>query len=318
MSDAATALLPVIAKPVDFPAVDGFLLRGFVWNSGDKARPVVIIACATSVRCRYYSRFATYLHAHGYDVLTFDYRGIGESRPRNMRSLQADWADWGELDCEGALRFAANHFGERTTHMVAHSIGGFALGLAPSVQRVSRILTVGAQYAFWRDYGHDQRFLMLWKWHVVMPVLTRIFGYFPAKKLGWMEDTPAGVVRDWSRMRARFEDTIRPGRMIDGRLEAVLLRERFMNVTADILAISISDDPHGTIAAVNRLLAYFKSAKRRHLHVRPHDISHDRIGHFAFFHDRFRDTLWPLTLYWLRHGQVPDGLSRSLLPSDYS
>lgn len=317
MTDAATSSISLVAKPVRFPAADGYSLGGFLWSSGDTSRPVVIIASATSVRCRYYARFASYLHGHGYDVLTFDYRGIGESRPESLRNLDADWSDWGEKDVEGALCFAAEHFGNRPTHIVAHSIGGFALGLAPSAKRVQRIVTVGAQYAFWRDYGRNERLAMFCKWHVVMPLLTRIFGYFPAKRLGWMEDTPAGVARDWSRMTARFEDTIRPGRMIDGRLESVLLRERFLEITATILAISLSDDPYGTIAAVNRLLAYFTSAKRQHLHVHPHDIGHDRIGHFAFFHERFRDTLWPLALFWLRHGTVPDGLARSAVAPDY-
>jgi predicted alpha/beta hydrolase len=320
MSDAATSSASWVAKPVRFQAVDGYPLGGFLWSGGGCAkveRPVVIITSATSVRCRYYARFATYLHAHGYDVLTFDYRGIGESRPASLRSFRADWADWGEKDVEGALCFAADHFGERATHIVAHSIGGFALGLAPSARRVRRIVTVGAQYAFWRDYGRNQRLTMLWKWHVVMPLLTRIFGYFPAKRLGWMEDTPAGVVHDWSRMGAHFEDTIRAGRMSDGQQESELLRERLLQVTAEILAISLTDDPHGTVTAVNRLLAYFGSAKRRHLQVRPQDIGHDHIGHFAFFHDRFRDTLWPLALYWLRHGTVPDGLSKSLVAPDH-
>ncbi len=31
---------------------------------------------------------------------------------------------------------------------------------------------------------------MLVKWHLAMPLLTMAFGYFPGKKLGWLEDTP--------------------------------------------------------------------------------------------------------------------------------
>ena len=31
----------------------------------------------------------------------------------------------------------------------------------------------------------------------------------------------------------------------------------------------------------------------------------DAIGHFAFFHSRFTDTLWPVALYWLQHGALP-------------
>jgi predicted alpha/beta hydrolase len=70
----------------------------------------VIINAATSVRCRYYSRFADYLFAQGCDVLTYDYRGIGESRPASLRGFQASWSDWGRLDFEAMLAHAAEHF----------------------------------------------------------------------------------------------------------------------------------------------------------------------------------------------------------------
>ena len=57
-------------------AADGFVLGGFTWRHAlsDAQRPVVIINAATSVRCRHYSRFADYLFANGFDVITYDYR----------------------------------------------------------------------------------------------------------------------------------------------------------------------------------------------------------------------------------------------------
>ena len=67
----------------------------------------MIINAATSVRCRYYSRFADYLFAQGFDVLTYDYRGIGESRPASLRGFKASWSDWGRLDFEAMLQLAA-------------------------------------------------------------------------------------------------------------------------------------------------------------------------------------------------------------------
>jgi predicted alpha/beta hydrolase len=301
--------------PVRFAAADGYCLGGFLWQAAGTQpdRPVVLIACATSVRCRYYSRFASYLFDNGFDVLIFDYRGIDRSRPQQMRGFETDWVDWGEKDVEAALAFLALRFPGRPVDAVAHSIGGFALGLAASNHRLRRIVTVGSQYAYWRDYAERERWRMLWKWHVVMPILTAIFGYFPAKRLGWMEDTPQGVVRNWSRMRARFEDTVcRSG----SRREPDILRKRFRNVTASILAISLSDDPHGTIPAVRRLLAYFEAADRQHMHIAPGDIGHVSIGHFAFFHDRFRDALWPLALTFLRDGVVSDQFRHSLLSTD--
>jgi predicted alpha/beta hydrolase len=304
--------------PVRFAAADGYCLGGFLWQAADmqQERPVVLIASATSVRCRYYSRFATYLFDNGFDVLTFDYRGIDQSRPQHLRGFEADWVDWGEKDVEAALGFLALRFPGRPVDVVAHSIGGFALGLAPSNHRLRRIVTVGSQYAYWRDYAPDEKRRMLWKWHVVMPLLTAISGYFPAKRLGWMEDTPQGVARNWSRMKARFEDTVCRPDQNGVRRDPDVLRERFRNVTASILAISLSDDPHGTIPAVRRLLAYFTAAERRHLHLAPRDIGHASVGHFAFFHERFRDVLWPLALAFLRDGAVPDQFRHALLSTD--
>jgi predicted alpha/beta hydrolase len=140
-------------RPISFRAADGFLLNGFRWQHArvDRARPVVLINPATSVRCRYYSRFAAFPHSHGFDVVTYDYRGIGESRPSRLRGFDAGWIDWGRLDFEAALQYAGETFPGQPIHVVAHSVGGFVIGLAASCHRVSRVFTMGAQYAYWRD-----------------------------------------------------------------------------------------------------------------------------------------------------------------------
>ena len=301
--------------PFRMQAPDRVWLGGFVWSHADGAadRAVVVISAATSVRCRYYSRFADYLFANGFNVITYDYRGIGESRPKSLRGFKADWVDWGENDLESALRYAEAEFPGQTIHVIAHSIGGFAVGLAPSSQKAGRIFTVGSQFAFWRDYAASDRPRMYLKWHIVMPMLTWLLGFFPAKRLGWMEDTPAGVVRDWSRMKARFEDSVRQDIFIRGERESEWLRQRFTKVTAPILAIGIDDDSHGTPAALGRLLAYFTASPWRHWHIAPEDIGVEAIGHFAFFHDRFKNSLWPLALAWLRSGEIPAGSPGRLL-----
>lgn len=66
----------------------------------------------------------------------------------------------------------------------------------------------------------------------------------------------------------------------------------FRGMNGDILAISLSDDPFGTPAAIHRLLEYFSRAQRFHLRITPQSAGVRKIGHFAFFHDRFRDSLW--------------------------
>lgn len=294
---------------VAITAADGFPLRAYVWRhyarlNGDKPRPVVIVNSATSVRCHYYFRFGAWLHRQGFDVLVYDYRGIGASQPVKLAMLDASWLEWGERDFEAVLRYARSTFGGQPIDVVGHSIGGFLIGLAPSNHLVRRVFTVGTQYAYWRDYAPLSMPLMLWKWHVVMPALTSVKGYFPASWFGWMEDTPRGVVNIWSRGRARFEDTLRKGSLARTPQQRADLVARFGAMRGPILAVSFPDDPFGTNRAIERTLRYFTHSDATHLRIAPSSVGERRIGHFAFFHSRFERTLWPLALHWLTDGNV--------------
>jgi predicted alpha/beta hydrolase len=295
-------------------AADGYAIHGLVWRHHACApnRPVVIINPATSVRCRYYFRFAAYLYRHGFDVIAFDYRGIGLSRPPRLRGFAASWLTWGADDLDAVLCYAGASFPDQPIHIVAHSFGGVAVGLAPSNHRIARIFTVGAQYAYWRDYAPEQRLGMVARWHIAMPLLTLAYGYFPGTRLGWLEDTPKGVVRDWALSRARFEETWR-GRSPLCTLDPETLRQRFAAVTAPILALGISDDEFGTIPAIERLLGYFAQSARTHWRIAPRDIGAEAIGHFAFFHSRFERSLWPAALAWLRTGEITPGFPGRLI-----
>lgn len=295
---------------ISLTAPDGYLLGGQAWihsGAGNNA-PVVIINCATAVLCRYYSRFAHYLHDSGFNVLTYDYRGIGLSRQGSISGLRAGWLQWGELDFEAMLQFAEKSFPQSALYVVGHSVGGVLIGLAPSSHRIAKALTVGAQHAYWPDYLRSHRLGMHLRWHLFMPLLTRVLGYFPGKRLGWLEDVPTGVVRDWVCPHEQFVDTYRYGkgsvRLTEPELEA--LRQRFANVGAPIMALSFTDDPYGTVPAIERLLDNFSGSRRAHLRIDPAEIGVDKIGHFAYFHTNFRESLWPLASQWLCDDRLAD------------
>jgi predicted alpha/beta hydrolase len=298
---------PSAASPQPFTqrAADGYPIRGFCWcgprRGGERA--IVIVTPATAVRCRYYFRFAAFLSEHGFDALLFDYRGIGESRPERLRGFEASWMDWGRLDFEAVLQHAAESFPGQPIHVAAHSAGGFLIGLAPSNHRIRRVFSVGAQYANWRDYAPGAKARMLLKWHVAMPLITAAAGYFPGRKLGWMEDTPSGVVRDWAH----------------GRFAARLARDKalarqFAAFRAPTLAVSVTDDEFATIPAVERLLTHFCSSPRMHLRITPQAIGEPSIGHFGFFHSRFAEKLWRIPVEWLKTSQLAEEFTGMLVP----
>ncbi|MEI2414735.1 alpha/beta fold hydrolase [Orrella sp. JC864] len=304
MTEHASHSCPPDGLAFTLEAADGYALGARLWPqpAARQAAPVVIINAATSVQCRYYARFAAWLHAHGMHVLAYDYRGIGLSRPRRLRGFAASWTDWGRLDFGAALDWALQRFPGSPVDVVAHSFGGVAIGMAPFADRIRRAVTVGAQFAYWRDYDRRQRAAMLCKWHLAMPLVTRCLGYFPGKRLGWLEDTPAGVVYDWTARAPRYPD--RPSAR---RLARQGIELPFARVGAQWLAISLADDPFGTPAATDRMLALYPGSERWHLRIAPADIGVPQIGHFAFFHARFQDTLWPLALQWLAGGALAPG-----------
>ncbi len=286
------------AEPVSISCRDGVVLGGHVWSAAPPARGAVIINNATGVLATYYHYYARFLAAHGFAVLTYDYRGIGESRPARLRGCGYRWRDWGEKDFDAALCFMRERAPEVPLHVVGHSIGGFLPGLAESAPLIDRMLTVGAQYAYWGDYARAQRARLFVKWHLMMPLLTALCGYFPGWRLGWLEDLPAGVANEWSFRGPRMEAS-------HPRADRGDVLKRFASVTAPLAAISVSDDELGTPAAVRRTLAYYRNAQVIEVGLTPADYGYERIGHFALFHARHESGFWRDTLVWLRDGVNP-------------
>ena len=190
-------------KQLSLHCRDGYPLAAQIWLPPGQARGSVIVSSATGVLARYYARYAGFLRERGYAVLTYDYRGIGGSRPASLRKATIRWRDWGDLDFDAAVRWMRQRDPDGPLVAVGHSIGGFLPGFAESATEVDRFLSVGAQYAYWRDYAAAQRWQMFAKWHLFMPAVTALCGYFPGRRLGWLEDLPAGVAREWA-FRSRF------------------------------------------------------------------------------------------------------------------
>lgn len=56
---------------------------------------LLLINSATGVKQQIYFSFAKYLAEKGFTVITYDYRGIGESKPKKNEWLQSEYANLG-------------------------------------------------------------------------------------------------------------------------------------------------------------------------------------------------------------------------------
>ena len=115
-------------------AADGYPLAARRYHAATPPRAHLVVGGATAVPQGFYKRFARHAASRGFDVLTLDYRGIGQSAPSTLKGFRMDYLDWGRLDLAAGV--AAMRQPGVPLYLVGHSYGGHALGLLPDPGQV--------------------------------------------------------------------------------------------------------------------------------------------------------------------------------------
>jgi predicted alpha/beta hydrolase len=274
---------------VELIARDGYRLGATLFRPAAQGERAALILPATGVPQAYYAKFAAFLADRGFTVLTFDYRGIGRSLHSPVRAVKARMRDWGQLDAAAAFDFLDREIAPARLVTIGHSFGGQALGLLPRPERIAAAITVGSQSGYWKHWPALGR---AWMWpatHIGLPVVPRVFGHFPGSRLGFGEDLPQGVAIEWA-------SWCRHPRYLVG---ALGVEREYARFSAPIRLYAISDDAFAPRRAVEALAGLYPASKPEIRRLSPDDIGARRIGHFGFFRESFRDTLWREAADWL-------------------
>lgn len=259
--------------------------------TGHPPAATCLIAPAMGVRRTFYAGFARWLAGRGLATGVLDYRGTGGSRPLRLEELDARLPDLARLDLPAAgERLAERHPGLPGTY-VGHSLGAQLFGLLPEPGRYGRMLMVNSGSAHWRLWPAPDRWAVAGMWYVIVPLLTRVYGHFPAWMVGMGDELPAGVALDWARW-ARH-----PAYAVDE--EGRPLREGFRSYRGKIRAVGFSDDPFAPRRAVEELLSFWERADRELLHRSPGEVGREAVGHMGFFRPESREPLWRESADWL-------------------
>jgi predicted alpha/beta hydrolase len=240
-----------------------------------------------------YRHFAGFLAASGIPVLTFDYRGIGLSRPERLRGFKATAEDWSEGDCGGAIAWMRARYPETKLAGVAHSIGSLIIGGAPNLGECTQLVFIAAHTGYFGDYAKGRRIPMAMLWHGAMPLLAHLFGFFPARLLRLGEDIPAGIALQWA---ARRTPELRPEATVADASRARAMLARFGEIKVPIRALSFSDDAFATATGARRLLAVYSGVEAEFECIEPATVGLTTIGHFGFFRRDAEAMLWPRIL----------------------
>lgn len=300
---AEAALDDVFIDDITFPAADGYLLTASLFLPRGAKRHAVLINSATAVPRKIYRGFAGYLAGRGCAVLTYDYRGVGDSRqkalvgynqPKSLVGFKASMSDWAALDITAAVAWMRERYHSLPLNYVGHSFGGQALGLLANNAEVSRALLIAAQAAYWKLMASPERYRVYAMLNFIGTPLTRLLGYAP----GWSgigEDLPRDVFLQWvdwvMHKRYLFDDP---------RLSGL---KNFPKFHGAMRALTLSDDPWATRPAVELLCSGFTSITPEILTIAPADAGVAKIGHLGFFRPEHRGTLWRGAAEWIQTGK---------------
>jgi predicted alpha/beta hydrolase len=272
---------------------DQALLGAMLYRAPDHTRDcAVIIAGAMGVKQHFYRHYASYLAEQGFVALTFDFRGIGSSKERELWGSDVRLWQWGAHDLQAVLAWIIRQYPAHRVLVVGHSLGGQILGLAPYAGRVDGLLGISAQSAYWNHWKLPRKLLMLLFWYGLVPASSYIAGYFPSQLFGLGDPVPKGVALDWAAggRKARYLLDLYGGGEYD----------HYAAFKGRLGLWSFVDDGLAPARAVQALGAFYPHAQSvEHHNWTQQDAGGNPIGHMGFFRPGMRETLWEKSAAWL-------------------
>ena len=251
-------------------------------------RGAVLFVPAMGVAQAFYAPLAKWLAGEGFLALTFDYRGMGLSRPpahrRSLRGYEVGLLDWAREDCAVMVELALAETPGKELFWLGHSLGGQILPFVPNREAVARIITVASGSGYWLETSPRLRRFAGLLWYGVVPASMALFGYFPGKRLRMVGDLPHGVMAQWRRWCLHPEYAVG--------VEGELARRLYEGVTQPIVSFSFTDDDFMSARNTESLHAFYAGAPRTMKRFAPADLGLRRVGHFGFFRPEVAESIW--------------------------
>ena len=277
---------------------DGLELHGILFNN-ESPKAIIQLNSATAVLKEFYISFASALQENGFAVLLYEYRGIGESKPKSgLKNCDYEYTDWARLDMAAALNFCKSTFPEIPLLWLGHSVGGQMIGLVPELEnKIKAMLTINTGSGFGGNMNFKNRMRNILFFEIIRPISILIYGFGKLKMLGMMEDIPKNIYNDWRNWCSVPEYFFHP--KFNKKIEGI---SGFNSLNFPIEAFTAMDDE---IATRKNIQSFWKNVSSKfHINFHwldPKDYGIQSIGHFDLFRKKNKKTLWPLIINKLNY-----------------
>ncbi|MBV6880640.1 alpha/beta hydrolase [Epilithonimonas ginsengisoli] len=274
-------------KSIDVLTDDNYPLSGHFFEPTDPNDKLLLINSATGVKQQIYFSFAQFFCDQGFTVITYDYRGIGLSKPKKMKGFKASMRIWGTEDYKALTNYIKTNFQGYQKFCLGHSLGALILGMNEDSKMFEGFFFVGTQNAFVGNLKFKTKIEAYLGFGIAQPLSTKILGYFPGNWFGLGESLPAGSAFDWRTLILNKRSTNRL-------LEKV--KDHSKELTQKVFVIRAEDDAWLTEKGVRSLLEdTYPNMRPTYRLVKTSESEKNEIGHINFFRS-YNRKLWNIIL----------------------
>ena len=266
---------------------DEIEITAHIFLPDESNHKVLLINSATGVKQQIYFSFAQFFAEQGFTVLTYDYRGIGLSKPEKMKGFQSSMKIWGSRDYKALTQFIIKNFPDHQKFCLGHSVGALILGMNKDSEIFNEFLFVGTQNAFVGNLKWRTKIEAVLGFGIVQPLFTELFGYFPAHWFGLGESLPKNCAYDWRTLILNRKST-----------NKLLLKtdDYSKDLNRKVFVIQAEDDAWLTEKGVKSLLNdTYPNLKSTFRLIKTSESEKGEIGHVNFFRSYNRN-LWNIIL----------------------
>jgi predicted alpha/beta hydrolase len=276
-------------KTITIRASDGYNLSAMLGLTSNNQNKNIIISSATAIKKEYYINFATFLVQNGYNVLIFDYRGVGGSAPKDLKTSDAFMHEWGILDMNAALDFMVNIKGLTDIIWIGHSIGFQLVGFLKNLKYIKKVVAICSGSGYWANFSYPTKINVWIQWFIIVPIVTKVFGYGTLKMVGWGENLPKNVLLEW---RDWCIDKDYCKMFVQNKLQT----DKFYDFKVPITSIYLSDDPITNDKSVSSILELYPNSNSNLVKLNVKDYTNEKVGHIGIFRKKFTNNLWLILL----------------------
>lgn len=246
-----------------------------IFTSKEESKITLICLPAMGVRASFYKRFAETLSLEGFNVITADWRGQGNSSVRASRKVNFGYS---ELigDIKELAEQSNSWFPNTKKLIIGHSLGGQAGSLFMSrfPEYIDGLVLITSGSVFYKGWKGSEAVKLYSVGHLFYPI-SKTIGYFPGNVIGFGGREARNIIKDWSY------------NVISGKYKLSGSSYNYENSLSELekptLAISIEKDYLASKKSTENLYGKFNSNSRiTHLHLSENQTKITPLNHFSW------------------------------------